>query len=69
MEVSYIFALWGRPKAKPWDFVRGRRFRCCGHLTTQNHSLICRVKARYAASHQGETIHIPKFAPLSLRGD
>ena len=25
-----IMPLVIRPRAKPWDYVKGRRFRCCG---------------------------------------
>ena len=46
-----------RPRCKPWDLVKQRRYRCCHALTSGEHGWGCMT---------GQTIHIPKFAEISL---
>lgn len=29
---SILVQIWGQPRAKPWDYVKGRRFKCCGEV-------------------------------------
>lgn len=50
----------GRPRAKPWDYVKGRRFRCCGGLKP--------LHRPYCPQGEDTTINIPRFASISTRG-
>lgn len=54
-----IFArFFAKPKCKPWDIVKGRRFKCCHGLG--EHTLWCLEGMR------GKTIIIPKFSQISV---
>ncbi|KKK56229.1 hypothetical protein LCGC14_3066650 [marine sediment metagenome] len=53
----FLAQLFTRPRCKPWDLVKGRRFRCCHALTTGEHGRGCMT---------GKTIHVPKFAEIEL---
>ena len=46
-----------RPRCRPWDLVKSRRFRCCHALTTGEHG---------RGWMTGKTIHVPKFAEIEL---
>ncbi|KKL49780.1 hypothetical protein LCGC14_2312090 [marine sediment metagenome] len=44
-----------RPRCRPWDLVKGRRYRCCHALTSEGHGRGCMT---------GVTVHIPKHEEL-----
>ncbi len=44
-----------RPRCRPWDLVKGRRYRCCHTLTSEGHGRGCMT---------GVTVHISKYEEL-----
>ena len=61
MEQPSVFAkLFERPKCKPWDIVKGRRFECCHGFG--RHQWWCFGNVMF--SNQGR-INIPKFGSLT----
>ena len=53
----FLAQLFTRPRCKPWDLVKQRRYRCCRALTSGEHGWGCMT---------GKTIHIPKYAEITL---
>ncbi len=54
---SVFTRLFEKPKCKPWDIVKGRRFECC-HGAGKH--------MRFCMSQVG-TLHIPQIASLSAK--
>lgn len=50
--------MFGRPKCKPWDLAKGKRFECCHYLKEQGHSWWCLNGLR------GKVLRIPPFKAI-----
>lgn len=56
--------LWERPRAKPWDIKKGRRFACCRNPVGRGHCWWCAVQFGLRAG-EGHVLTIPKFSQVS----
>ena len=66
MNNSFVSVMWGKPRAKPWDIVKGRRFACCHSPIGKGHWWLCLEWGRYPKIRKGQTVYIPRFAPVSV---